>query len=141
MTIKRRRAVLTMAAATGTKEIGLGAAYGKIFKVEIKGDDANVDNNGTFAIADAEGREIMAAKALDPGTDDATALHTSQDYSTFGVGFYLAPNEVDVMDSSGDVSVDTEGVVPGVVAKSPVTVSVASGTSGDAFEITLFVEV
>lgn len=141
MSIKRRRTELTMAAATGTVDIGLGAAYGYVSKVEIKGDDADVDINGTFAIHDAEGRLVLTAVALDPGTDDATVLATSQDYSTVGVGFYLVPDEATLRSVDGTVVTNDQGGSKGIFAKSPVTVAVASGTSGDKFEITLVVEV
>jgi hypothetical protein len=141
MSIKRRRTTITMAGATASVDLGLGAPYGKVFKVEIKGDDADVDINATFAITDAEGRKVLAATAVDAGTDDSTALTTSQDFSTVGVGFYLGPIESTIYDAGGDPSADTEGVAPGMVAKSPVTIDVAAGTATDVYEVTLFVEV
>ncbi len=141
MTIKRRRTTVTMSAATASVDLGLGAPYGRVFKVELKGDDANVDNNTTFAFSDAEDRILLAATAFDAGTDDSSVKMTSQDFSTVGVGFYLAPVESDVVDSGGDPSANTEGNVPGVVAKSPLTIDLAAGTATDVFEITVFVEV
>lgn len=141
MTIKRRRTTITMAAATGSVDVGLGSPYARILKFEVKGDDADVDLNTTFAIVDAEGREILAAVALDAGTDDSVSLHTSQDFSTVGIGNYLTAPEVDVIDAAGDYSADTEGLVVPPIAKSPVTWNLAAGTATDVFELTLFVEV
>src|SRR3972149_5975421 len=131
MAYKRRRTTITMAGATATKELGLGAAYGRVVKVEVKGDDADVDTNATFALTDAEGRELLAAFAIDGGTDDSTALHTSQDFSTFGVGFSPPAPEAAAVDAAGDASADTEGLVNHPIAKSPVTIDVAAGTATD----------
>lgn len=130
--------------------IGLGAEYGRVLKFEFKGDDADVDTNNTLQLIDANGRQLLAALALDGGTDDSTALNTDQEciigtavttVSTFGVGYYLGPNEVDVIDESGDASANTEGMTVGVIAKSPVTAVLASGTDGDWHRVALFVEV
>jgi hypothetical protein len=135
-----------MAASTGSVDIGLGAAYGRVIKFEVKGDDANVDSNNTFAILDADGRSVFTATALDFGTDDSTALKTSQvnfagSANTVGLGYYLAPDEAEIYSQDGTLVTDNQGSAPGVVARSPVTCSFASGTSGDVYEITLFVEV
>lgn len=140
MTIKRRRTTVTMAAATGSVELGLGAPYARVLRFEVKGDDGDVDNNTTFAIADAEGRAILTAIALDAGTDDSTPLTTNTDYSTVGLGYNLIFDEAKNLMSSGAIGTDNVGGAP-PIAKSPVTISLAAGTSGDVFEITLFVEV
>jgi len=141
MTIRKRTITLTSngsGAASG--ELGLGCKYGRIFKVEFKGDDADVDTNNTLAITDNAGRAVLAATAFDGGTDDSTAKKTEQSFSTVGVGFYLGPVESDVYDAGGDASANTEGQAIGVLAESPVTIAIASGTEGDVHRIHLFVE-
>jgi hypothetical protein len=129
-----------MAAATGSVDIGLGAPYAELIRVEFKGDSTDVDNNTTFAITDAEGRAMLVATALDAGSDDSTALTTSQDFSTAGLGYNLIFDEAKNLLTSGAVGTDNVGGSH-PIAKSPVTVDLAAGTSGDVFEITLFVEV
>lgn len=141
MAFKRRRTTFTMAAATHSVDIGLGAAVARVHRIEIKGDDADVDTNATFALTDAEGRSLLDALALDAGTDDSSVLATSQTYSTVGVGRNLTAIEAEVVDRDGDASADTEGLYAPPIAVSPVTLDVAAGTSGDAYEVTLFVEV
>lgn len=146
MTIKARKASLTMAAATGSVDIGLGAAYGRVLKFEVKGDDANVDSNNTFEILDADGRIVFTATALDFGSDDSTAKTTAQvnfagSANTVGLGYYLTPIETTVIDAGGDAEANTEGPPDGMFARSPVTCNFAAGTSGDVYEITLLVEV
>lgn len=142
MAFKKRTITLTTGGAgTASGELGLGAKYGRVFKVEFKGDDADVDTNNTLAITDNSGRKVLAATALDGGTDDSSALMTEQSYSTVGRGFYLGPVESDIVDQGGDFSANTEGQPYGVLAESPVTVAIASGTEGDVHRIHLFVEV
>jgi hypothetical protein len=151
MTIKRRRVELTTGtthagagavAGEARRELGLGAAFGKIVKVEFKGDAADVDANNTLEILDAEGREILVATALDGGTDDSTALKTSQDFSTVGVGFFLTAIETDIRNGEDGVAYTaTEGLFAPPVAKSPVTITIAAGTDTDVHEVTLLVEV
>jgi hypothetical protein len=148
MAIKKRTATLvtgtTGAPSTGEAdiELGLGAAYARVFKVEVKGDDANVDSNAQFAITDADGREILVATAIDGGTDDSTALKTEQSYSTVGVGFYLTAIETDIKNGEDGVSYsETEGLFAAPLARSPVTINITAGTDGDEHRVHLFVEV
>ena len=150
---------------TGTHHVGAGAVSGearcflsfgkegtpgRVLKLEFKGDDADVDVNNTIQLLDRDGRQLLAALATDGGTDDSTVLNTDQEVvvgktvtavSTFGVGYYLSPNEADIYDESGDAQANTEGTVAGVVAVSPVTAVLASGTDGDWHRVTLWVEV
>lgn len=140
MAIKARTKVLTMAATTGSVAIGLGAAYARLLRIEVKGDDADVNASTTFAITDAAGRKPLTAVAIDGGTDDSTPLDTNTVYSAFGVGRDLVNDEAKSMMSTGVLGTDNVGGGP-LIAKSPVTVSAASGTSGDVFQITLIVEV
>jgi hypothetical protein len=151
MTIKKRTGTLVTGtthagagAVTGEArlEVGLGAAYAKVFKVEFKGDDSGVDANNTLTLTDADGREVLVATALDGGTDDSTALKTEQDYSTVGVGFYLTALETDIRDADAGAAYSaTEGLFAPMLARSPVTITIESGTDGDEHRVHLFVEV
>jgi hypothetical protein len=146
MTIKRRTVRLTTgtdgATGTASKTLGLGASYGRVFAFEFKGDDANVDNNNTLAITDADGRIILKATALDAGTDDSTLKKTSQIFSTVGVRGGLVEDEDSVYQgSAGAKTTDNVGAGEGIVARSPLTVAIASGTDGDVQEVSVFVEV
>jgi hypothetical protein len=140
MAIKSRRKTITMAAATGSVSIGLGAAFARLLRLEVKGDDAAVNAATTFEIVDADGRKALVAVAIDGGTDDSTVLDTDQGFSTVGVGLDLVNDEGKSMMSTGVLGTDNVGGGP-LIARSPVLVSLASGTSTDVFEITLIVEV
>lgn len=129
--------------------IGLGAEYGRVLGVEIKGDDANVNATAQFALTDAKGRQLLAAKAIDAG-DTTFDEYTSQEdvigtavsvASTVGALFILGYPEDQYLDSEGDFSANTEGMVAGLFAKSPVTVAQTAGTDGDWFRVGLWVEV
>lgn len=150
MAIKKRTITLT----TGTShagggavsgeargELGLGAKWGKILKVEVKGDDANVDTNNTFAITDNAGRIIFPATALDFGTDDGTVKSTEQGYSTVGLSIFPTATESQVYDQGGDAAANTEGPGPSLVAETPLLITLAAGTDGDVHRIHVFVEV
>ena len=151
MAIKRRVGVLTTGGsgagggATGTAslDISLGAAYGKVFGIEVKGDDANVDVNNTIALTDATGKLILKATALDAGADDSTLKSTNQEFSTVGVYYDLVGDEARALQSTiGAVTTDNVGAGSGgVPAKSPVTVDLAAGTDGDVHQVVLWVEV
>lgn len=150
MSFKRRVGTLTFpTGGTGSIEIGLGAAYGRVHAIELKGDDTNVDTNTTYALTDAAGRVILTAIALDAGTDDSSVKDTAQSESigglaasTVGVMRYLSFDEAKSIQSSGAVITDNVGGAgSGVFAKSPVTVAMAAGTSGDVIQVALFVEV
>lgn len=129
------------ATTTGSKTVGLGAAYAKVLKLEVKGDDANVEATATILVTDADGRIIFSDSGLDFGTDDSTSKQTEQGYSTVGLGIYPVPVETEVIDRLGDPSADTEGVSPALIARSPLTVALSSGTDGDAYRVHVFVEV
>jgi hypothetical protein len=128
-----------MAAATASKELGLGAPYARPLRIEVKGDDANVDDNTTFALTDDEGRAVLTAVAIDAGDADAGNT-TGNGFSTVGAGYALVNDEARSLLSSGAVGTDNVGGGP-IIAKSPLTIDVAAGTSGDVFEVTVFVEV
>lgn len=132
--------------------IGLGAVYGKVLGFEFKGDDADVDTNNTLALTDASGRIIFKATALDGGTDDSTLKNTDQESvigtavsaaSTVGVRFALTEDEDSVYQgSAGALTTDNVGAAgAGIIAKSPVTATIASGTDGDWHRVGLYVEV
>lgn len=141
MAIVRRRTTITMAAATASKDLGLGAPFARLIRVEIKGDDANVNDATTFSLTDDEGRLVLTAVDVgDAGRDDSTTKRTSQSFSTVGEAYTLVNDEALNLLSSGAVATDNVGGGP-VIAKSPVTIGVASGTSGDVFEVTIYAEV
>lgn len=127
------------ATTTGSKQVGLGAAYAEVLKLEVKGDDGNVEASATILVTDADGRIIFSDSGLDFGADDATVKSTEQSYSTVGLGIYPVPVETEVTDRLGDPAADTEGVSPSIVAKSPLTVALSSGTDGDAYRVHVFV--
>ena len=149
MTIKKRTGTLTTGTTggsgtgTATLDVGLGAAYAKIFRFEFKGDDANVDANNTIELVDADGRIVLKATALDAGTDDATLKSTEQSYSTVGVAYDLVNDEARALQGSiGAVTTDNVGAGSGgILARSPVTINIAAGTDGDVQRVHLFVEV
>ncbi len=152
MTIKKRSSsevtVGTSYAAGGSAttgeagfNLGLGAKYGKVQKLEVKGDDANVEATATILVTDAGGRIVYSDSSLDFGTDDATVKQTEQSYSTVGLGIYITPVETEEIDRLGDPAADTEGTAPGVFAESPLTVVISSGTDGDKYKVHAWVEV
>lgn len=129
--------------------IGLGAEFGRVLGVEFKGDDADVDNNTTLALDDAKGRVLLKATVIDGGDttyDEYTAQEdivgtTVTSASTVGALFVLGYPEAQYLDAGTDFSANTEGMIAGVFAKSPVTVTIASGTNGDWHRVGLWVEV
>lgn len=141
MAIKKRRTTLTMAAATGSVTLGLGASYARLLRLEVKGDDANVDDDMTVSITDADGRLVLTAVDIgDAGRDDSTTKRTNQTFSTVGEAYAIVHNEALNLGSEGAVQTDNVGGGP-AIARSPVTFAVANGTSTDVIEFTLFVEV
>jgi len=158
MTVKKRYADLL----TGTSHvgggavsgearanIGLGSAYARVLGFEFKGDDADVDTNNTLELTDADGRLLLVATAFDAGgttsdeyTEQEAAIGTTVSAaSTVGVFRIVGYPEALYVDAAGDASADTEGMVAGVFAKSPVTATIAAGTDGDWQRVTLWVEV
>jgi hypothetical protein len=129
------------ATTTGSKTVSLGAPYGAVRKIEVKGDDGNVEATATIVVTDADGRIVFSDSGLDFGADDATVKQTEQGYSTVGLGIYLAPVETEVIDRLGDPAADTEGLAGGILAASPLTVALSSGTDGDVYRVHVFVEV
>lgn len=129
------------ATTTGSKTVGLGAAYAAIRKIEVKGDDANVEATATLVVTDRDGRIVAQATGVDFGTDDSTIKSTEQSYSTVGLSIYPVALETDVFDTGGDPAANTEGVSPAVIARSPLTVALSSGTDGDVYRVHVFVEV
>lgn len=147
MTIKKRTIdTITIgtdgSTGTGSKSVGLGATYGAVRKVEVKGDDTNVDTTTALLITDADGRIVFSKGATDFGPDDSTSKQTEQSYSTVGLGMYLVPDEAETFDRNGEVSAANAGEAGnGIFARSPLTVALSSGTDGDVFRVHVFVEV
>jgi len=143
MAIKRRRTTATTgtdgATTTFSKELSLGAAYGLLLKLELKGDDTNVDSSAGYTVTDAEGRLILTLAAFDAGPDDSTTKATNQVYSTVGRSLSVVTLETDIVDTGGDFSANTEGGNAGVVCASPLTIAQTGGTDGDVFQITAYV--
>jgi len=129
------------ATTTGSKTVGLGAAYAKVIKLEIKGDDGNVEATATLVVTDADGRVVAKATSVDFGADDSTVKSTEQSYSTVGLSIYPTALETDVFDTGGDPAANTEGPGPSIIARSPLTVALSSGTDGDVYRVHVFVEV
>jgi hypothetical protein len=143
MTIKRRAVEIAVGSGgTASATLGLGAVYGVVRAFELKGDDANVTSSTTFAVVDATGKGVLNAFSPDTGTDDSTNKETNQDYSTVGVYRSLIPLEANVLQNTGATGTDNVGSSgPGVFAKSPLTISVSSGVSGDNHQVVAWVEV
>jgi hypothetical protein len=127
--------------------IGLGAPYGRVMAIEVKGDDADVDTNASLALEDAHGRKIVAGITLDAG---ATTFdeYTSQEAiiggltSTVGYLIKIGYPEDQAYNSEGDAAADTEGHSDsGVFAKSPVLATLTAGTDGDVHRVGLWVEI
>jgi hypothetical protein len=137
--------------ARGYINLGSDTGYGIVYGMEIKGDDANVNATNTIGLTDAEGRQVFAATAVDAGgttSDEYTAQQsaigtTVSAVSTVGVDFGLTYIETAFVDDNAtrDISANTEGAVIGVFAKSPVLVTLASGSDGDWTRVGLWVEV
>lgn len=144
MTLKKRKSSTFTVGAAGTataQSIGLGAVYGKVLGFEFKGDDGNVTTSTTITITDQDGR-IVYTGAHDTGTDDSTAKRTNQTFSTVGVFVRVAPVETEVFDQGGTAFSAAEGAaVDGIVAKSPLSVALSSGVSGDTHQVVVWVEV
>lgn len=128
-------------------KIGLGAHYGKVCALEVKGDDANVDTNASLAIVDAKSRKIVAGITLDAG-DTTFDEYTSQTAVIGGltstVGYLIRVDypEDQFYDSEADAAADTEGISGGgVFAEGPLTVTLTAGTDGDVHRIGVWVEV
>ena len=132
--------------------IGLGAQYGRVCALEVKGDDANVDTNASLNIVDAEGRLIITAMTLDAGDttfDDWTAQTpvigtTVTSASTVGylIGLEYQGTQRYSTAATPDASADAEGHgVSGVFAKSPLVVTLTAGTDGDWHRVGVWVEV
>lgn len=126
--------------------IGLGAPYGRIMAVEVKGDDTNVDTNAALVLTDAHGRQLLASFVLDAGTttfDEYTSqvadIGAGTD-STVGWLIKLGYPEDQSYTAEGDAAADTEGHSDsGVFAKSPVLATLTAGTDGDYHRIGLWV--
>lgn len=126
------------ATTTGSKSVGLGTAYAEVLKLEVKGDDANVEATATILVTDADGRIVFSDSGLDFGTDDSTSKNTEQSYSTVGLGIYPIAVELDHINRVGTSDADMGGSQ--VIARSPLTVALSSGTDGDAYRVHVFVE-
>jgi hypothetical protein len=129
--------------------IGLGAVYGKVIAVEVKGDDANVDTNAALNLVDAEGRLLLDAMTLDAG-DTTFDQYTSQTASIGGltstvgylIGLAYQGTQQYSTAATPDAAADAEGHgSDGVFAKSPVVVTLTAGTDGDVHRVGLWVEV
>jgi hypothetical protein len=144
MTIKKRTiSTITIgtdgATTTGSKTVSLGAAVGFVRKIEVKGDDGNVEATATILVTDADGRIIFSDSGLDFGTDDSTSKQTEQSYSTVGLGIYPIAVEAEHINRVGTSDADMGGSY--IPAVSPLTVALSSGTDGDVYRVHVFVEV
>jgi hypothetical protein len=129
--------------------LGLGAPFGRICAVEIKGDDADVNATTAWSVTDAETR-LVYVSTQDAGatTFDQYTSQTAIVGTTVGavstVGFVSAMGypELTYKDIDGLANDDTGGESPnGVYAKSPLTITQTSGTNGDWFRFGVWVEV
>jgi hypothetical protein len=150
---------------TGTSHVGAGAATGEargyinlgsngdcgiVRAIEFKGDDDAVDNNAQFALTDRDGRQLMAARAVDAGgttsdeyTQQQSAIGTAVSaVSTVGVQNALGYIETAYADDNAtrDLAADTEGVIPGVFARGPILVTLTAGSDGDWHRVGVWVE-
>jgi hypothetical protein len=110
---KRSFTVTTDAGGDGTKVVGLGAAFGRIMELVID-DSASTEAAVVFKLTDDRGRDVYTADAVDVSEGP----------------FYKPTGEA-----------DPALVYNGVIAKSPVTVDVASGGNALTYTGSFIVEV
>lgn len=123
MAIKRRRITLTAVAGSATGTLGLGASYGRVFRIETVATGA--DTSSDLAITDADSRSIFALA----GTDYVNSGN--------GVKSDVTPENAKTEDGTAATANAGFG---GILAKSPLTVALANaGTNVQVVDV--FVEV
>lgn len=133
--VKRSVKAVTDGAGAATGTIGLGAKYGKVIAVRW---DSGGDSSSDLTLS-------SSLPAFDSGQAAFTHniyVRTSVDASAAGgIVNYVGPVESIVYDAAGDATADTEGMISGIVAHSPVTYTIANGGATETHYIDLFVEV
>lgn len=120
MAIKKRRITLTAVAGAASGDLGLGAAYGKVFKVESVATGA--DTSSDLTIVDSDGRAIFSIATIDFTAAKAYPLVHEAAYTEDGT------------------AATANGTSVSPVAHSPLTVSLANaGTNVQTVDV--FVEV
>lgn len=135
MAIKRRVATLTTdGAGAATATLGLGAAFGRVFAVQWdSGADASSDLAITCSLPATSG---MAAKS------HAIYTRTSVDASAAGgIVNYLVPVEAETFDAAGEASAANTGEGNGLIASSPLTLTIANGGASETHIVAVYVEV
>jgi len=141
----RKSEVITVGTTGGTGTgtaralVGLGASVAKVLGAEFKG-ITGADTNATFRLRDADGREVLAALALDVTTDDSTVRDTEQVTSTKGLVRFFSTKAAASITKASTVGTDVGRAAAGVLAKSPITIDIAAGTDGDTVRVNLLVE-
>jgi hypothetical protein len=118
MALKKRSTGALTANATVT--VGLGAAFGKVVGYDVS---ASADTTTAWAVVDARGKTIATVGSADYTTLTAVNL-TAETAST----------------EDGTAATGNAGAIDGVIAQSPLTVTLTNLTTGTA-TISFFVEV
>lgn len=120
MSIKKRRISLTAVAGAAEGEVGLGAKYGRVVRVEVL--ETGADTSSDVEIVDNSERPVFAIASID--------FTTKKSYN-------LTPEAAKTEDGTDATANAGFG---GVVAESPLTVSLANAGTNAAV-IDVFVEV
>jgi hypothetical protein len=140
MAFKRRRIEGLLSSATATLgDVGLGAAYGRVFGI--------VARNWASSAKAGAGTDTAVKIKLQDGNGDIFYLDASdRDYATAEVTLNIMPDDtatglgVTPVDATGAAATAGGGVNP--IVKSPVTVIVLNGgTATDFMTVDLLVEV
>ena len=121
MAIKRRRITLTAVAGSASGDLGLGAKYGRVIRVEKL--DTGADNSSDVTIVDNSSRAIFSIAGIDFTSKKSYNLVTETNTTEDG--------------TAADAN---EGVQNGILAESPLTVSVANAGT-NVCVVDVFVEV
>ncbi len=152
MAIRRRSTGTVTVGTTGAvsgsaiKAVGLGAKYAVVRFIEFKGISGS-DSNTTLAVVDRDGRIVYKADVIDSTTDDSTVKQTAQfladgvTANTKGKIYAVTYPEAATMENDATDGTAGGGQSVGVLARSPVTVTIAAGTDTDTHEVNLYVEV
>jgi hypothetical protein len=129
MAYKKKSVTVTCAANAGSGTIYLGAAYARICHIRAYGGTGTA----SITLTDADGIDFLVGTGLD-------VLGTLTANNVLGVVTTVQPFAPDSMLQDGSTATDQSGGA--FIAKSPVTVTLASATGAtDAITVELMVEV
>jgi len=137
MTLKKR-SIKCACAADGsfTGTLGLGAAYGMVKAIRW---DSGADSSSDLTISSS----LPAYDSGNAAKTHAIFTRTGVDASAAGgVVMYVVPVEGETYDSAGEVAAANNGEAgDGLVAHSPLTLTIANGGTSETHYVDVFVEV